>query len=321
MIDPTDALEKAVRYQRAMPGRIREYLNRRGIPDPVIDLHFLGWNGHHITIPIFDQERRLLFFRLAKDPEDQIPGPKMLTPPGGWVELFGWERLKAKCPRIVICEGEFDRLVLEGQGIGAVTSTGGAGMFRWEWAEAFREIPEVYLCFDRDQAGRMGVLRVGRMIPHARVITLPDEVGEGGDVTDFFIRLGRTRDDLLKLMEAATPVPSDALRRRFVPAFAPNPDRDPEIDRLKAQVTLETLLKRYLLPQLSGETLVARCPFHEDHTPSFVVFRGTQTFYCFGCQAKGDGLSFLMRIEHVGFREALELLRRFGSTHESPTTQ
>jgi DNA primase len=312
MMDSTSLLEKAMRYQSAIPARIREYLNGRGIPDPVIDLHMLGWNGHRITIPIFDQERRLLFFRLAKDPEDHLPTPKMLTPPNGWVELYGWERLKAKCPRIVICEGEFDRLVLEGQGIGTVTSTGGAGVFKEEWAAAFQVIPEVYLCFDQDMAGDAGVLRVGRLIPHAKVVNLPDEVGEGGDVTDFFVRLGKSREDFLRLLEAAKPIPAEALKRRFDLGTDGGKDRT-EIVELKARLLLTEVATKYLTLQLTGDTLVARCPFHEDHSPSFVIFPRSQTFYCFGCQARGDVLSFLMRIEQVGFRDALDLARRFAA--------
>ncbi len=312
MIDPTSLMDKAARYQAAMPERIRAYLNSRGISNPVIDLHMLGWNGHRITIPVFDHERRLLFFRLAKDPDDQLPLPKMLTPPGGWVELYGWERLKAKAPRVVICEGEFDRLVLEGQGIGAVTSTGGAGVFKEEWSETFRAIPEVYLCFDRDSAGEAGVLRVGRLIPHAKVVRLPDEVGEGGDVTDFFVRLGKGREEFLELLAAATPIPAEALKRRFEGGMEGGRDRT-EIEELKARLLLTEVATKYLTLQLTGDTLVARCPFHEDHSPSFVIFPRSQTFFCFGCQARGDVLSFLMRIEQVGFRDALDLARRFAA--------
>src|SRR5437867_9443695 len=189
MTQRSAALEIAHQYHHAMPDRIRRYLNNRGIPDAVIELHLLGWNGERITIPIRDAEGQVLSFKLAKDPDDERPGPKMLAPLGSAVALYGWERLRVKPPRIIICEGEFDRLVLEAQGFAAVTSTGGAGVFRPEWAEAFKEIPEVYLCFDRDDAGRRGALRVARLIPQAKVVELPIEVGVGGDITDYFARL------------------------------------------------------------------------------------------------------------------------------------
>src|SRR5437867_4132459 len=191
-----------------MPLRIRQYLNHRGILDAAIDPHLLGWNGERITIPVFDREGRLVFARLAKDPHDPQPGPKMLTPAGGYVELYGWERVRVRPPRILICEGEFDRLVLESRGLAAVTSTGGAGVFRAEWAEPFREIPDVYLCFDRDEAGRRGAANVARLIPHSRLIELPEEVGDGGDVTDFFVRLGRSPEDFRALLDQAKQAPA-----------------------------------------------------------------------------------------------------------------
>src|ERR1700752_4696393 len=139
------SLDLVSRYHDALTLRIRAYLNRRGITDAVIDLHLLGWNGERIAIPIFDRDGSLAFFKLARDPDDPRSGPKMTKPAGSTAELYGWERVRTKPCRIVICEGEFDRLVLETHGFAAVTSTGGAGVFRAEWAEAFREIPEVYL--------------------------------------------------------------------------------------------------------------------------------------------------------------------------------
>src|SRR5262245_29344236 len=199
-------LTQAGAYHEALPPRIREYLHHRGIPDSLIDFFLLGWNGGRITIPIFDREGAVAFFKLAKDPDDQSDGPKMLATPGARAELYGWEDVRYQPEDIVICEGEFDRLVLKAQGFRAVTSTGGARVFRADWAAEFAAIPNVYLCFDFDAAGLEGALNVGRFIPQAKIIELPDEVGEGGDVTDFFIRLGRTDDEFRALMAQAMPV-------------------------------------------------------------------------------------------------------------------
>ncbi len=174
---PHDLTALAAEYHRNLPDRIRAYLHARCIPDEIIELHRLGWNGQRITIPITNRDSVVACFKLAKDPEDQSRAPKMLTSRGGRVELYGWERVLAKPCRLIICEGEFDRLVLEAHGIAAVTSTGGAGSFREEWAADLTAVPELYLCFDRDDAGRHGALRLGQVLPHAKVIQLPDEVG------------------------------------------------------------------------------------------------------------------------------------------------
>src|SRR5437879_6522235 len=180
----TDGLALAQEYHRHLPQRIRNYLHEaRGISDPVIGRHLLGWNGSRITIPIFDRHGRLAFFKLAKDPEHKTDSPKMLATPGAHAELYGWERVLSKPEQIIICEGEFDRLVLESRGFAAVTSTGGAATFRAEWAELLRGIPSIYMCFDSDAAGRTGAERVAQLIPRARIVRLPEDVGEGGDVT------------------------------------------------------------------------------------------------------------------------------------------
>src|SRR3989454_7905174 len=175
-----EELELAREYHGNLPARIRQYLTEaRGLRDEVIERHILGWNGNRITIPVFDRDGRFAFFKLAKDPEDKADSPKMLASPGAKAELYGWERALAKPDQIIICEGEFDRLVLESQGFAAVTSTGGALTFRLTWTEAFREIPQVYICFDNDGPGLAGAERVARMIPHARILRLPEEVGDG----------------------------------------------------------------------------------------------------------------------------------------------
>jgi hypothetical protein len=65
----------------------------------------------------------------------------MMATPGSHVAIYGQEFLASR--RIVICEGEFDRLVLETKDFHAVTSTGGTVAFPEEWASLFFGIPEV----------------------------------------------------------------------------------------------------------------------------------------------------------------------------------
>src|ERR1044072_4329818 len=170
MTSPTNLLDLAIQYHDALPARIRAYLHSRGIPDELIDSHLLGWNGWRITIPIHNRQGEVTFFRLAKDPEDTRPAPKMISSPGSAVELYGWDEVLRHPQQIIICEGEFDRLVLQARGFAAVTSTGGAVTFRPQWADALRSIKEVYLCFDRDQAGKTGAKIVALMIPQAKVL-------------------------------------------------------------------------------------------------------------------------------------------------------
>ncbi|PYV26875.1 MAG: hypothetical protein DMG97_09875 [Acidobacteria bacterium] len=90
-----------------------------------------------------------------------------------------------------------------------------------------------------------------------------------------------------------------------------------QVDRLKRSTAIEDLVARYVELYTSGQNYRARCPFHEDRNPSFVVYPQTQSFYCFGCREHGDVLSFLMRQERLTFPEALKVLRKLngGETH------
>src|SRR5713101_7999988 len=155
-----DLHDIALHYHRQLPDRIRHYLNARGISDELIHRHLLGWTGGRITIPIPNRDREIAFFKLARDPEDASGTPKMYATPGSSIKLYGWEVVARKPQRIIIAEGEFDRLVLEANGFDAITSTGGAGSWRGDWSDALNGVPEVIVCYDHDEAGESGAVRV-----------------------------------------------------------------------------------------------------------------------------------------------------------------
>lgn len=85
-------------------------------------------------------------------------------------------------------------------------------------------------------------------------------------------------------------------------------DRD-VVAEVKAAVDIVDVINGYLdLKPAGGARFKALCPFHTEKTPSFHVSRDRQTFHCFGCGKGGDLLTFVMDIEGIGFREALENL-------------
>tara|TARA_Y100000814_G_scaffold79771_1_gene52093 strand:+ start:101 stop:1948 length:1848 start_codon:yes stop_codon:yes gene_type:complete len=79
---------------------------------------------------------------------------------------------------------------------------------------------------------------------------------------------------------------------------------------LKDSLDIIEVASRYL-PDLksAGRTYKSNCPFHEERTPSFVIFPETQTWRCFGaCVEGGDVISFVMKIEKIDFQQAIKLL-------------
>lgn len=81
-----------------------------------------------------------------------------------------------------------------------------------------------------------------------------------------------------------------------------------DLERIRSANRVETILAQYLELKPRGRCLIARCPFHQDRTPSLAVFPHTQTWWCFGCNAGGDVFAFVQRVEGVTFREAVERL-------------
>jgi len=61
--------------------------------------------------------------------------------------------------------------------------------------------------------------------------------------------------------------------------------------------------------------MVACCPFHSEKTPSFTIFGQGNSYFCFGCSAGGDVISFIMKMENVDYLSAVEILaNRYGMT-------
>ncbi len=87
------------------------------------------------------------------------------------------------------------------------------------------------------------------------------------------------------------------------------------LQELKARCNIEDVISSYVTLKRAGSNLVGCCPFHSERTPSFTVFRNTENFYCFGCGAGGDVITFVMKMENVDYMTAIEhLAARAGLT-------
>ena len=80
------------------------------------------------------------------------------------------------------------------------------------------------------------------------------------------------------------------------------------IEDIKFRNNIETVVSSYVNLKRAGSNLNGLCPFHSEKTPSFTVFPATQSFYCFGCGAGGDSITFTMRMENLDYVSAVKLL-------------
>lgn len=81
-----------------------------------------------------------------------------------------------------------------------------------------------------------------------------------------------------------------------------------DIETVRANNPIEQVIARYVELRPSGRRLLGNCLFHNDPTPSLVVYAHNQSFYCFGCDVGGDVFKFVQLIEKVSFAEALQRL-------------
>ncbi len=77
---------------------------------------------------------------------------------------------------------------------------------------------------------------------------------------------------------------------------------------LRSKIDIEDLIARYAEVRGRGRTPVCLCPFHNEKTPSFVIYKDTQSYYCFGCGAGGDAITFIRMIENLDYTEAVRFL-------------
>ena len=81
------------------------------------------------------------------------------------------------------------------------------------------------------------------------------------------------------------------------------------LHELRSRVDIVSVVEQYVtLKRSSSSSMVGLCPFHNEKTPSFHVDGQKQLFYCFGCGAGGDAITFLMKMQNVSYPEAVTYL-------------
>ena len=81
-----------------------------------------------------------------------------------------------------------------------------------------------------------------------------------------------------------------------------------DVETIKERLDIAEIVSGYVKLEKAGQSFKGRCPFHNEKTPSFFVSPARQSFYCFGCGAKGDIFTFVEELEGLSFRETLKML-------------
>jgi DNA primase len=84
------------------------------------------------------------------------------------------------------------------------------------------------------------------------------------------------------------------------------------IEEVKLRADIVDVVSEYVVLRKRGKDFVGLCPFHDEKTPSFTVSPMKQMYYCFGCQAAGNAIKFVMELGKRSFPEVvLDLARRY----------
>lgn len=174
------SLDAIMQWHDNMPAQRREYWYSRGLNDQTISEFFLGWDGKRYTIPALYRLQPFGVKRRQSDIDDGIAA-KYTQITGGRVGIFNADCLwtATKC---IICEGEIDAMLLHQLGYHAVSSTGGAGSWKVDWAKHFTHVRELVILYDNDAAGVEGANKVRQSMRRAKIATLPEGIKDVGEL-------------------------------------------------------------------------------------------------------------------------------------------
>lgn len=316
----------------------RSFLNKRGITDKVIAAFSISSADvpelrlqNAIVIPVRHIDGTHSFNKYRRDPMEGPVKPKYLFERGGKVTLYGADKVVAdqSHTQVIITEGELDTLVCWSAGIPAVSSTAGSSSFQEEWKELLSRY-EVYVCFDNDEAGHKGAIKILDSLPDAKVIIVPNQL-DVKDISDYRARGG----DIHQLMKTAFTIKDidDAkvqyehlsgawrineakffelyIEHHKVPtlpsnvngAGKPTSQSDDRLERAKS-VDCTTLMEF----NTRGRYPVAKCRWHDDHDPSLTYYARNNSCYCHVCGKYADAVDIVMARDGVDFKAALKIL-------------
>ena len=87
------------------------------------------------------------------------------------------------------------------------------------------------------------------------------------------------------------------------------------IEEIVSRTDIHSLISSYVSLQRAASVYKGLCPFHSERTPSFTVYPANGSFYCFGCGAGGNAITFVKQAENLDFEDAIDFLaKRAGIT-------
>lgn len=300
--------------------RLLNWLSTRGISPNIIELFNITTHEHYefgecLRIPIEDTG----LSKYRRDPAYDIK-PKYTSDKGLKATLYGWSQAKSHST-ILVTEGELDTLVAWSNNIPAISSTAGARTFNEEWFELLKD-KDITLCFDNDDTGAEGMVRILQGMPQAKVVLIPQRPNIK-DLTDY-LQHGGNIHELLKTAKSYTSVEQVREERAArVSVFESVLFHDEYIDKLTPKVMPNSRpivardnsdkerAKTYPIDNLiKFQHKQACCIWHNEKTPSMTYYPKTNSVYCFGCGKHGDVIDVYRELHGCDFKTAVSELKK-----------
>lgn len=174
------SLEQIMHWHETMPNSRRQYWHERGLNDQTIGEFLLGWDGQRYVIPSLYRFVPFGVKRRQSEIDDGIAA-KYTQIVNSKIGIFNADMLLT-AKTVVICEGEIDAMLMHQHSWHAVSSTGGAGSWKAEWAKFFTHVRSTFILYDNDKAGEEGARKVQQSIRRAKIIRLPDGIKDIGEL-------------------------------------------------------------------------------------------------------------------------------------------
>jgi hypothetical protein len=192
-VDPIP-LEYVKSLHDALPDHILCWLEKRGLTRTTIDLALLGYTGLALTIPVFDEwHKDVLTLRFRRDDSKASPsGSKYWGLKGRNKVLLFQAHILHETDWAILCEGEFDCLLLNQEGYPAVSFTNGKSAFTSDYNHLFSQLQTLYICLDQDAASNTRHVTLAKefagVVPDLRLVSWPARVAK--DVTELIVSKG-----------------------------------------------------------------------------------------------------------------------------------